>query len=211
MSRPKKSSFASSTKSSKSLDSPRRKPREESRLLVPSQGAQAAIGLDLSLTGTGLVVWNGRKVLRARLLRTEPHPPTSKQQESGLRPNGKYRGLDEERIDWVTKKIVASIRKFQPRLVAIEGYSFGSNQPGGAVRHELAGVLKNRLLRLETPYVIYPPRSLKKWFTGSGSASKEEMVLEASRRGFTTKDDNLADAYALARYAFEEYEFLVDG
>lgn len=48
--------------------------------------------------------------------------------------------------------------------------------------------------------------TLKKWSTGHGKASKEQMIYVSSVRwGFVPKDDNEADALCLLAYGLEEY------
>lgn len=42
--------------------------------------------------------------------------------------------------------------------------------------------------------------TLKKWATGKGNASKDEMIAEARRRGFTPQNDDEADAVLLLEY-----------
>ena len=47
---------------------------------------------------------------------------------------------------------------------------------------------------------------LKKWVAGTGRAAKEMMLLHVYKRwGVEFKDNNLADAYGLARIAMEDY------
>uniref|UniRef100_A0A6H1ZAN6 Holliday junction resolvase RuvC n=2 Tax=viral metagenome TaxID=1070528 RepID=A0A6H1ZAN6_9ZZZZ len=43
--------------------------------------------------------------------------------------------------------------------------------------------------------------TLKKWATGNGRASKEEMIKEAQARGYDPQDDNEADAMLLYEFA----------
>lgn len=47
--------------------------------------------------------------------------------------------------------------------------------------------------------------TLKKFWIGSGKASKEEMMAEAKRRGFEPEDDNEADALAVLHWAMKSY------
>ena len=90
--------------------------------------------------------------------------------------------------------------------IAMEGYSaaskFGREQAG-----ELGAMVKLAVydhfvtkpggLRYPT---IVQPSTLKKFVTGSGAAKKNQMMLAVYKKwGYETTDDNLADAYALAR------------
>lgn len=44
---------------------------------------------------------------------------------------------------------------------------------------------------------------IKRFWTGKGNASKEAMIAEAIKRGFTVEDDNQADALALLHLKLE--------
>lgn len=95
--------------------------------------------------------------------------------------------------------------------ICMEGYSnaskFGREQAG-----ELGAIVKLAIydyfdrfdddhgdLRYPT---IVQPGSLKKFVTGNGAAKKNNMLLAVFKKwGFETSDDNLADAYSLARVA----------
>ena len=46
--------------------------------------------------------------------------------------------------------------------------------------------------------------TLKKYATGSGRASKEDMLAEAKKRGWDPADDNEADAILLLEYGLKE-------
>lgn len=50
----------------------------------------------------------------------------------------------------------------------------------------------------EDKIYLLSPTTIKKMFTGSGAASKEQMIEECHRRGYFTNNDNKADAYAAA-------------
>ena len=42
--------------------------------------------------------------------------------------------------------------------------------------------------------------TLKSWATGKGNASKDDMVAEAKRRGFSPQNDDEADAVLILEY-----------
>lgn len=46
-------------------------------------------------------------------------------------------------------------------------------------------------------YEAYPVGTIKKFWTGSGNASKDRMIAVAKQMGFETTDDNAADALAI--------------
>lgn len=135
-----------------------------------------------------------------------------------LHPEGQYqfwlirsskRGVDrladiQNQLSMVMTKL--SIRRFTFVSVCMEGYSFGA-QNNREVLGELGGVVKVTLrsaLQRNHPEGAYPtivqPTALKKFVTGTGSAKKSEMLKAVYKRwGIDVADDNLADAYGLAR------------
>ncbi|MFJ2114476.1 hypothetical protein ACIOEX_21720 [Streptomyces sp. NPDC087850] len=90
--------------------------------------------------------------------------------------------------------------------VAMEGYSHGSKFQREALG-ELGAVVKLAIceiagVRAWRHPIIVPPPTLKMYVTGRGKATKQEMIdTVAQRYGAIFYDDNLADAYALARVA----------
>lgn len=184
--------------------------RSRRRRYEPSP--HVGLGLDLSLSGTGLVAWDGRRVLRAGCLETEPMPKAVKDREPGVRVRRDgskvYRGLSrEDRIEWIRKRVESTIRKFEPGVVCVEGYSFASKGSSMTDLAELRGVILNVVHRsgLDTDNIIAPP-TLKKLATGNGRADKSEMI-EAAQELWPgcPENDNIADAYWLAVEAQRRY------
>lgn len=151
------------------------------------------LGIDPSLTGTGLVSLNEEKIEKAILLKSKK--------------NGDTPALELQRID----NLVSEIRReakdcFGDRdgIVAIEGLAFMARNTTALV--QLSAL--NYFIRKEVSaitgkkFVIVAPSSLKKFVTGRGNAKKSEMFLEIYKRwGETFDDDNLADAFGLAKIA----------
>ena len=169
------------------------------------------MGLDLSLTATGLVVRAGDRVRRWRLLETEP--ATKEGQSLGLLPSGKYRGSTEARVEWSASQVRKAWRKFRPDIVVIEEYAFGARGRGLSSLHEHGGVVKNFLYRMQAPFVTVTGSEIKFYATGSGGASKEDMIQQALEYwpGFPNikKNDNVADAFWLAHWGQANYSALV--
>jgi hypothetical protein len=91
------------------------------------------------------------------------------------------------------------------RHVAMEGYAPGAKF-GRETAGELGCIVKMALLTgLDDPIgypTIVPPTSLKKFVLGKGVGGKNEMLLGVYKKwGAEFSDDNLADAYGLARLA----------
>jgi hypothetical protein len=163
-------------------------------------------GLDLSITGTGLSVYQGGPLIR-RLIHTEPED-----------------GSDCRRMNAITCAIVDEFSEWRPRLVVIEGYAF-DKKFGGERLAELHGLIKNRLYCLRIPWTTITPQGLKKEVLGGVPQKpkdwplshdkwrahvKQMMIDEAVRLGCQTGDDNVADAFHLARYGARHYTALIE-
>lgn len=89
-----------------------------------------------------------------------------------------------------------------PDLVALEGYALDSPGRLALVRlGELGGVLRCALFDLDVPFVQIPPTSLKRYATGRGNASKEQMEARARELGSACTNHDEADAWLLRRMA----------
>lgn len=148
----------------------------------PATPAPLVIGLDLSLTSTGIAGegWTDR-------LRT-----------------GELRG--DERLFALEEGIASFIRNAD--LVAMEGPSFGHGAQRG--HEELAGLrvlVRRYCYRHKIPYAVIPPSSLKLYVAGNGHASKGEVrTAVADRYGVQTEGGaryDMADAYGALAAAYD--------
>jgi len=147
------------------------------------------LGLDLSLVGTGCVVLDDGKMKTSRLI-------TSK-------PSGKNPKKELERLLGICKQISIIVDMHDPKLVCIEGIAFMSRNSGALSQLSGLNYLVRRLLHVRgIDFVIAAPTVLKKFVTGKGNSPKEFMLLETYKRyGVSFNDNNLCDAYGLARIA----------
>lgn len=147
--------------------------------------ANAYIGIDASLTGTGIAV------LAATGKLIDHWTLSTSVKDGGLEVR-----LEEihEHIKWLVGD--------KPRLVAMEGFAFGSAN----VAHTLgavAGVVRLAMQQAKCPFILVPPTTLKKFATGQGTKMpKDQMAVHIAKRwGVMMKDNNQWDAYALAQMA----------
>ena len=141
------------------------------------------MGLDLSLTGTGIVVLNYDGTVAE-------HMTVS----SKLR--------DMERLAYIRSMVGTIVSKHNPSLTCIEGYSMGSRAGQLASIGELGGVIKLLLFRNDFRYQTIAPTQVKKFVTGKGVGMKDEVMMHVYKRwGWTPGDNNQADAYGLSRIA----------
>jgi len=143
------------------------------------------LGVDLSLTGTGLCVLNGDNNETATI-------KTS------------YKGC--KRLEFIKQSVMAYVEFHNPDTVILEGYSYGSRIGQAFSIGELGGVVR---LGLSSKYsvLVVPPTCLKKFITGKGNASKDVMLMKTFKKyGIEFTDNNKCDAFGLAQMgkAFSE-------
>lgn len=147
-----------------------------------------AIGLDLSLTGTGVVVLNDGKIVEQKLIKSKPVP------------DGKP--IDEVlRIRGIVDTIEKIITQYIPAIAVIEGLAFMVRNATALVQlSALNYMIRYMLMQNNVPFVIVAPTSLKKFITGNGASKKDVILIELYKRwGVTILDDNEADAYGLSQ------------
>lgn len=140
------------------------------------------IGLDLSLTATGIASMTGARVFKPK-------------------------SVGMQRLCDVRSDIALTLCVGGP-LVVIEGYSYGSKFSHAHALGELGGVIRHYLHVNGIPYVDCPPKLLKKFATDNGNAAKVAMGMAASKAGYEgPADDNAVDAwwlYQFGLYAMDE-------
>jgi Holliday junction resolvasome RuvABC endonuclease subunit len=145
------------------------------------------VGLDLSLTATGVADTSGTSVLSTKL-----------------------RGC--ERLAWLREEIVCLFPPLndgtQDGLAVMEGYSYASaNQAHQA--GELGGVIRLALHEGGVPCIVVSPKTLKKYATGHGNAGKEEVLAAAIRRlNYEGHNNNEADALWLRQIGLAKWSGL---
>jgi crossover junction endodeoxyribonuclease RuvC len=139
------------------------------------------VGLDPSLTATGIAYLTSDGTCSLATLRSSTHPEV------------------ELRLARLRNSILAAVLLVRPSLVVIEGLSFGSNDPSAQERAWLHFTIRLEMWANDIQFVVVPPSTLKKFTTGSGAAKKEQMMLEVFKRfDVSAADNNQADATALA-------------
>jgi crossover junction endodeoxyribonuclease RuvC len=134
------------------------------------------IGLDLSLTSTGISI-NGKTSIISTKLR------------------------GAERLSFITKNIVDICKKEKINCAIIENYSFASRNSQAHSIGELGGCVRMSLWENGIPYIEIPPKSRAKFATGKGNAGKTEVISAiSSKTGFVFSGsgaDDECDAWIL--------------
>lgn len=99
------------------------------------------------------------------------------------------------------------LREFSgmPTLVVFEEVRRHAGTDAAHVYGGLMATLTAWCEEEKIPYAGVPVGTIKKFWTGSGNASKEAMIARCARFGFPqVTDDNEADAIALLHWQLEE-------
>lgn len=89
------------------------------------------------------------------------------------------------------------IEEVKPELIVYEDVMKWSSGAASKCYCGLLAILQTECEAKEIPYEGVHVATIKKFATGSGVASKEQMISKAKERGFTPTDDNEADSLHL--------------
>lgn len=104
------------------------------------------------------------------------------------------------KIDSIVSDILASL-EFDD-VIAIEGFSFGSKGKGVDFQYGLGHAIRLELYRQGIKWLEVTPSQVKKFATGNGNMSKDNMVLPIYKHWkFEHNSDNVRDAFVLAQIA----------
>ena len=151
------------------------------------------IGIDPSLSSTGLVAWRDGKVIIAKTLKNHPQWDIIPRVLSIVEEISTEIGNIVDDIGWY----------LPPNMIVIEGFSYGSRGRGLFETAYLGYRIREELhvmeAELHIPWMEVSPNELKKFVTGKGNATKDIMMQQVLKKwGYEAKDNNVADAYALA-------------
>lgn len=144
------------------------------------------VGLDLSLTSTGVAIIHGDKVTVDRLVsRPKPSPTT---------------GDQASRIAHIASELITRIPLSHQTFVGVEGPSYASTGSGAHILGGLWWCVRAQLEAYGLDTIVIPPASVKKYATGKGNAAKDEVLAAIIRRypDVEVRGNDEADALAIA-------------
>jgi Holliday junction resolvasome RuvABC endonuclease subunit len=109
------------------------------------------------------------------------------------------------RLTWWRAHLHDLFDTYRPDIVAIEDYAPHAIGITGKLRTaEVAGIPR-QLAHQHGALLIdnITPSELKRWATGAGNATKDDMVLAATDRGYQPANDDEADAALLRAYVLD--------
>lgn len=128
------------------------------------------IGLDLSITATGIACWDG-----------------TTDTITAAKWGGDWRLVN------IRKQVHHHVLTPRVDLVVIE--DLPTHAHGAGITGMVHGAVRELLCDVGLPYVLVPPATLKKYATGRGNATKPDMRMALYQRaGIDLRDDNQVDA-----------------
>lgn len=149
------------------------------------------VGLDLSLTGTGVAAANAVATLK---------PPVS------LMPSKKNPITEHMRLRYVRERVLKFVQENEGQLVVVEGLAYSSNTGKATERAGLWWLVNMALWESEIPAAVVAPTTRAMYATGRGNADKEAVFVETLKRYghlFDIKNNNEADAVILYAMGIE--------
>lgn len=139
----------------------------------------SCVGLDLSLTSTGMSHYKNGKVGACLIKPSKRRGP--------------------ERLAYLRDALSDFLDYHLPEAVFLEGYSFGSKGRGTMDRAEWGGVVRLELFERDIFTGIVAPQQLKKFISGSGNTEKAAIPLHLFKRfGVEMGQNDMADAAGVA-------------
>ena len=152
------------------------------------------VGLDLSLTGTGLAELD---LDAEHFVNVDTHGTKGKRGDKYAQRGERLLGMANYILDWTTAGPT------DPRLVVVEGPSIGSKGGSQFDRSGLWWLVVTKLAARGIDVLVVPPKTRAKYATGNGNSGKDVVVAHVTEQyghlyDGRIKNDNEADAMVLA-------------
>lgn len=105
---------------------------------------------------------------------------------------------DPERFVDITEQIMHHIKEGDK--VALEGFAYGAKGRGVSTQYGIGWIIRTALYYADVDYLEVTPSQLKKFATGKGNSSKDNMILPIYKQWqFESDSDNIRDAFVLSQ------------
>lgn len=158
-----------------------------------SDAERFIVGIDLSLTGTGLAEYD----LDDGQFLTHTYGTKGKKTDTYAMRGTRLADMADYIVDWITAG------DSDPVLAVIEGPSYGSVNGSQHDRSGLWWLVTSGLQAEDIPVLVVAPRTRAKYATGSGAAKKDVVLAHVVEQYADVTEsrianDNEADALTLA-------------
>lgn len=130
------------------------------------------LSLDISTTSTGITVIENGKYYFYSIMNYEEKKLPFVNFDLQIIPKSNNYLSDAGKFSSVILKL---IEKHNINKVILEDYSFGSQSSTRDKLTEFSGIIKYHINSKSIPIEKYPPKQVKKSFTGNGNANKKDM------------------------------------
>lgn len=105
-----------------------------------------------------------------------------------------------EKIDHIVSGVMGNLEIGD--VITIEGFSYGSKGKGVDFQYGLGHAIRLEMYRQDVKWIEVSPTQVKKFASGNGNASKDNMVIPIYKHwGFEHHSNNVRDAFVLAQIA----------
>jgi crossover junction endodeoxyribonuclease RuvC len=112
----------------------------------------------------------------------------------------------DEHLLFIRERLTQILKNYSPKIIVMEGYSFSSLNKKFDLG-EVGAVVKLCAHDAQAQLYVCAPTLLKKFITGRGDASKDDIRTHTlALYGIDIPDDNEADAHGLAQLALQIHE-----
>jgi Holliday junction resolvasome RuvABC endonuclease subunit len=114
---------------------------------------------------------------------------------------------EQQRLAWIYSEVKALLQECpEGTIIAKEAPFMRSLGPSVVLLAAVHGILAAAVEEVfpGEPVIQISPTTLKKHATGGGKATKDDMVMAASQRGFLGGNDDEADAYLVWHWARQQ-------
>ena len=147
------------------------------------------LGLDLSLSGSGLVIIDDDyKIIEKRVMH--------------------FNAIDTERLIFLEEDFLNILKPYQEKIKLVCYESPAYKAEGKLVEiGEWLGVVKTNLHKLGLNVIKAAPNQIKKYVSGKGVGDKNLIILDVYKNfGEEIRQDDEADAYIASRISHDYYK-----